>query len=949
MTRNETIAFLRCVLPPEGYYCAVIFNTAHPKPGIDKPRQVFVDTIEELADVLLHEDQQGRTVYHACASLKTKRRRTQANAMAANALWLDVDCGPDKGYPDKQGAAEGVLDFSDVLGLPRPAFVDSGFGIHCYWPLEQPVAPDEWRRLAEGLKAACVAHGLKTDPSRTADIASILRTPGTHNRKEGEHLVRFDPSTIRRFPVRSFDALRDTGPQNNRRLGRLPERSVGSIIGRIEASAGYGAVYADTIADRCGQLAALRQTGNLSEPQWYAALGVLARCEDGEIKAHEWSERDYPAYSHDETAHKLARARGLTGATTCERFHDLDPAVCDRCPLYGKINSPISVPIELVRSARTALDAGSAPLPGPYRERDGKLYLVQEDKKTGKVDELLISNMVRLKAVQTSELDATSYSYRLEKYLPRAGWSDVLLDARTMFSSSGISELAGKGVVIHDPKTFFDYMRHIVDDFNERENTQVRYDQFGWKNDNKSFLYGKMLYTSVGPVEAIGAKEVTTRGQWVGPRKGGDVDAWTDAADSLFAADMEAYSAVVLASFAAPLMRFQSQDEGGAIIHLFTPGSGMGKTTALTGAWTVWGTKEGLSLTNEDTRVSKPIAIGTLANLPVIYDELRDKDPEYIRRMVVMFTEGRDRMRGTVDGTIRHTKANWQTILLSAANNSLVDQLQGDGVDAPAFRVLELSSKLPPNIDKTKGDRLKRILSNNAGHAGDAYLRYLMNPAVLAWTQEALVKWTQDIWDATRLDSAHRFRVRAIGAIAVAAKLVNQLGLLHFQTDRIVEWLVNDIGAVKNRGTVSVISGAPAEQSIGALGEFINEHYGETLVVADKYKPRAPRMVPLLKPHNRLSVRYEIATQRLFVSASIFRDWAVKRQKSPRMVLDQLEQNQMVIRRKCFITLSAGTDIPGAQVECVEINAQHPSMSGLVASVTELQHRSSPEDASQSR
>lgn len=596
------------------------------------------------------------------------------------------------------------------------------------------------------------------------------------------------------------------------------------------------------------------------------------------------------------------------------------------------------------RGLRTALTLDAPRITGRYIERDGKLYAKQEEP-DGSITESLVSSAVRLEGVQTSELDATSYSYKFTKFLPKEGWADVILDAKTIFGNGGISELAGKGVVIHDAKSFMDYVRHAVDDFHADNETLVRYDQFGWKNDDQSFLYGKMLYTSAGPVEAIGAKEVAVRSQWIGPRKGGSLEAWTEAADSLFASDMEAYSAIVLASFAAPLMRFQSQDEGGAIIHMFTPGSGMGKTTALTGAWTVWGTKEGLSLTNEDTRVSKPIAIGTLANLPVIYDELRDKDPEYIRRMVVMFTEGRDRMRGMVDGTIRHTKANWQTIMLSAANNSLIDQLQGDGVDAPAFRVLELSSALPKSIDKTKGDRLKRVLSDNAGHAGDAYLRYLMDPAVLTWVRGALQKWTQDIYDVTKVDSAHRFRVRAIGAIAVASAIVNKLGILHFQTARIIEWLMKELPRPGNVGTVTPVAAVPLEAAIGALGEFINAHYGETLVVADKFKPKQMPMVPILKPHNRLSVRFELATRRVFISESVFRKWAVERQLSPRMVIQILTDNEIITNPRRQITLSAGTDIPGAQVMCIELNAQQPCMSGLVASVTELQHRASPERA----
>jgi len=288
-----------------------------------------------------------------------------------------------------------------------------------------------------------------------------------------------------------------------------------------------------------------------------------------------------------------------------------------------------------------------------------------------------------------------------------------------------------------------------------------------------------------------------------------------------------------------------------------------------------------------------------------------------------------------VDGTIRHTKANWQTILLSAANNSLLDQLQGDGIDAPAFRVLEMSSTLSQKIDKTKGDRLKRILNENAGHAGDAYLRYLLHPPVLEFAKNSLERWTQEIWDITRLDSAHRFRVRAVGAIAVASALVNKLGILHFQTDRIVAWLIRELGTGKNVGTVS--NAVPTENAINALGEFINEHYGETLVVRDMWRPRANRQTPLLKPHHKISLRYEIEPQRMYIAESVFRDWAIKKQMAPRSILDTLEKAMVVTSRKRGITLSAGTDIAGAQVMCIGINMAHPVMSGLMTSVTELQ------------
>jgi hypothetical protein len=57
----------------------------------------------------------------------------------------------------------------------------------------------------------------------------------------------------------------------------------------------------------------------------------------------------------------LDRVRQLSGATTCRRFHDLNPQVCERCPWWGKINSPIA----LGRKDGAAKDDTAASQEGP--------------------------------------------------------------------------------------------------------------------------------------------------------------------------------------------------------------------------------------------------------------------------------------------------------------------------------------------------------------------------------------------------------------------------------------------------------------------------------------------------------------------------------------------------------------------------------------------------------
>jgi hypothetical protein len=69
--------------------------------------------------------------------------------------------------------------------MPLTVFVNSGYGLHIYWVLCEPLSESEWRKYAKRLAALFAKHGLKVDPSRTKDSASILRPPGTHNWKNG--------------------------------------------------------------------------------------------------------------------------------------------------------------------------------------------------------------------------------------------------------------------------------------------------------------------------------------------------------------------------------------------------------------------------------------------------------------------------------------------------------------------------------------------------------------------------------------------------------------------------------------------------------------------------------------------------------------------------------------------------------------------------------------------
>jgi hypothetical protein len=173
-----SIAFLKMVLPPQRRYCAFV------KTKRGKKFNRFFGTIEELWDCLRETDRDGDDAYFALESYGEDDERKQHNVIALRCLWLDIDCGEGKPYEKIEEAIAAVKQLCDRVGLPKPMIVMSGHGIHVYWSNKRAISPREWLPYAQGLKAACIVHGLRADPARTADCASVLRPPGTHNHKD---------------------------------------------------------------------------------------------------------------------------------------------------------------------------------------------------------------------------------------------------------------------------------------------------------------------------------------------------------------------------------------------------------------------------------------------------------------------------------------------------------------------------------------------------------------------------------------------------------------------------------------------------------------------------------------------------------------------------------------------------------------------------------------------
>ena len=176
--------FLRKVIPNEG-----VLLITQIKNG--KAINIPCDGFDAMGKKLIRLDMDEVDVYHACASFENGTNRRACNAKFLEALFLDLDCGKEKakgnkGYATKNDALIALKAFCKSVRLPRPMIVDSGGGIHVYWPFQTAVPTANWKAAAEGLKSVCKSHSLLADRQVTADAARILRPVGSHNRKYGQ-------------------------------------------------------------------------------------------------------------------------------------------------------------------------------------------------------------------------------------------------------------------------------------------------------------------------------------------------------------------------------------------------------------------------------------------------------------------------------------------------------------------------------------------------------------------------------------------------------------------------------------------------------------------------------------------------------------------------------------------------------------------------------------------
>lgn len=345
----EALDFFKTILPPDGWYYLVLIHRVT-KRVTHRP----YENLEDLANAAVELDRgEDFNLYYACASYQNeyieidgkRKMRNPANYGKAKSLWIDLDCGEDKaikgeGYLTKLDAVKAILLFCKATGFPEPMIVDSGNGIHCYWPFTRPVKPEVWQEMANILKAVLTHHNVLADPTVTADMSRILRPPGATNRKRDSKPVivkravePIEPEALAQ-QLKTFSVhLKIKSTTNSQLIASITDDLTFPAI-QIPASAAEVAKY-------CNQIKMVDITGgDVSRPIWFAAIGLTKFCDEGIDKAKAWTSKRGET-GHTDTDYETRFMSWNSPPPSCTKFESDNPKGCEGCVHKGKIKTPL--------------------------------------------------------------------------------------------------------------------------------------------------------------------------------------------------------------------------------------------------------------------------------------------------------------------------------------------------------------------------------------------------------------------------------------------------------------------------------------------------------------------------------------------------------------------------------------------------------------------------------
>lgn len=894
---QDAIKFLQQIIPSGGRYVGFIAGETK-----GRGRNISANSPEELVAQLMANNT-DRNVYFAPASYGEGKGRKKTDVVSLRALWFDIDAhGDGKGYDTVDEAAQAALDGAAALGLPKPILVWTGGGVQGWYIFRGPLEQELWTRLARALKRGLHAVGVRLDPTRTADAASIMRLPGSFNHNRGATAYIIDDGE----PTRQHDAtafeialtkhgaavhtVTDNAKPVRVKPTRYPKHNKDAAL-----------ILAD-----CAQIRHFKETGSEREPHWHSSASVLAACMDGEKLFHEWSSI-YQGYSSEEAQAKFDAALEKDAPHTCDTFSKHND-LCEGCPFWGKIKSPVelgqlrSPPAPVVSTPsgeEIDFDAWNKELPDGFLINDD-LQLVQvEGSEEGPKHTLVCDMPIRLTGVAKDEDSNKKYAALQQYNIGEGELEHNIISIKDLTGPAGMGEIRNFGAAVFRPDLLGYYITSYIAKFNRLPRMADLYKSFGWKREG--FLIGQTLYTKEGPKPAAlqpdsFASSKATELQPGGGRRLGSLEGWKEAILPCLQPGCEFQLDALVAAFASVLMGLLAPTEGGVIRSLYSPRTGPGKTTASQLSQSVWGLERALQITATASEITRANIWSGAGGLPTYEDESIRQDAQQVKDRVTAFTLGMNKQRSGRDGKVLADRDRRSSVHIVTANTSMIAALsQYQGSDAMQARVFETEVPVLP-IKKTA--KLLAQLTQNPGWAGPIFLSFVMsNLRAVTKALQGAQAYFADMFPGAEF----RYKVNYLACASVAAAIINKLGLVRFDQTRYTDWLQDE---VKKEAGFSKV-----ETNEDILREFFDATRDKTLSVTHSKMGNVNKVdlaAGAPTPRETIVKRHEVTKERMIISRKALTDFLANYSAAPKGFIAWMQDAGFIVSAETVRDLTEG-------------------------------------------
>jgi Domain of unknown function (DUF927) len=977
-------AFLAAIVPWESGYVSINWRRS----DLDKWSGRFVRSLDDALRVIDALIAGPNDIYVCLSSQKeVLRQRKGLNAAALKATWADIDVNmvppghsdhdPDK-YDTVDQAVISVYEFCIAAKIPNPSLVVlTGGGVHVYWLSDRVLLVKEWRKYANGLKAAMRIHGLKADAGLTTDAVRLLRIIRTFNNKYSP------PRPVRLFPRCCNGACHDFSVVFADLVALRPPVEAAREEPMIDVAPAFKhlgtgqplgegiefdkrPIPLEPILPQCGFLHEAWETGgkNFDNTLWNLVNLICTFLENGNELIHRLGHQ-HPDYSYDETEKEWDRKNrerrdSRLGWPQCRTIQDNGCSHCDSCPHLILNKSPLNIGYAAPSQPAAAVTDEDEEISALGGERPPHLRLPEGfcRSKARKQICAVIRDVTTTKKVIPGRLVPLFNGQFDNVSLLRHGATMGIAFTATTDREETVDMFLSVDDCCNRVK-LYNYMSkknvgHIVDieienmgakftsswlDLLQAEDVAVREQgAMGWQFDkdgrHSGFAYGGKLHRTDGTALALRIVNDDEFHSWYKPV--GQREVWLKAAKLLTDRRRPELDIIMSIAFAAPLTAFVGTLYGAILSVWGDPGTA--KSTAQQVAAAVWGhpkqTRESLTSTPKSVQGR----LGRTRNLPAYWDDVQDeRHQEALFQTMFVASEGTEGGRLNSDASYKQ-RLEWQTLLVACSNASFVDYLtrKQRSTTAGIRRVFEIEFRKRDDdvgmIDALDASRTFAQLEHNYGVIGAEYAALLAREhtevdALMAETVRRFSKTVSAVGDES-------FWLGICSTLIAGATLANRLGA---EMDLVgMEEYLNY--AFLNNRYIRRDEGSEAgtyANTERALTDFLNT-YGRsnTLFVDKNFVHRNEPINPLSWPQPGRPVYVQVSRDErtIRISKKALRDYLWDSNTQPQPVFAGLKK--WLGAKETRLTLGGGTAYTGTQEQCIEILVpigQHMFLDGFIS------------------